>query len=184
MTPLLDILKYFSKYPAKQAVLDCFSRESSADKVAGYTELKAWANTLAETSYMPNVETFVFSSDETKVVKEVRNIKGLFMLLEYGNIDISSPDQMKLRERSWRLAITFGFPQKRAGVDFMSEALIMDQLYQLAFQLQTQIKTDNKEICDWLQMMDGSLNISPVEPKLLYENYGVVVDFANKIYPQ
>lgn len=182
MNPLIDLLKYFGQYPSKTAVLKLFSRTNTADEQAGYQLLKTWAESLPETSIMPTVNTFIFSTDGEKLIDMIKTVKGYFMLFEYGNINITAPDRTKNREREWRMAITFGYPQNKAGQDLMSEAIIMDSLYALAFQLQQQIATDNKELCGWIKMMDGSLTINPVEPKLLFENYGVVVDFTNKIY--
>jgi hypothetical protein len=108
------------------------------------------------------------------------------MLLEYGPISVSPPNNSRTRNREWSLAVTFGFPQNSAGNDLMSEALIMDQLYQYAFQLQSQLESDNAtlELCEATRFAESNINILAVEPVLLYQNYGVVVSFSKNIMPE
>lgn len=186
MNSLLDLLKYFAKYPDKAAVLENFARVKSAGSIVGYSDLKAAIEALPDVSVMPNIKSFVFSSDEQKVDDKLRSIEGYFMLLEYGPISISPPNTSRTRDREWSLAVTFGFPQDSSGNDLMSEALIMDQLYKYAFQLQSQLEADNitLELCEATRFAESSINILAVEPALLYQNYGVVVSFTKNIMPE
>lgn len=183
MTPLLDLLKYFAKYPTKAAVLANFARTKTAEAIPGYTDLQVYLDALPA-ALMPEITSFVFSSDEKRVSEKLRNIAGYFMLFEYGPIAISPPDSTRNRDQDWNLAITFGYPQNKAGNDLMSEALIMDKLYSLAFQLKTQMELDNKDLCASTRFAESSINILATEPMLLYENYGVVVSFTKNIYPE
>jgi len=181
MSPLLDILKYFAKFPNKAAVLENFTQANNP--IIGYTELKDYIESLPD-PLMPELTGFHFSSDEKTIREKLGGIQDYFMLLEYGPIAITPPDTIGSRDQDWSLSVIFGYPQNKAGDDVISESIIMDKLYDLAFRLKNQMILDNKAICPLKRFAQSSINIMPAEPFHFYNNLGVIISFTKNIFPE
>jgi hypothetical protein len=178
MTLITDIIKYFAKFPDKAGVLKNFSRSSGT--ISGYDALMAEINLLPDVSLIPDIKDYIFSTDETVVVERIRNIKSYFMLLEYGNIGTSSPDKAKTRETGINLAITIGYPHNDKNQDIIEESLIMDSCLDMIITVANKMIEGNKELCPNLHYAQATINISPVEPMLLYQNMGWTLSFQKQ----
>jgi hypothetical protein len=177
MTLITDIIKYFAKFPDKAGVLKNFSR--TTEMYSGYDSLRQYITDLPA-GLLPDIKDFIFSTDETVVVERIRVIKSYFMLLEYGNIGTSSPDKAKTRETGINLAITIGYPHNGKNQDIVEESLIMDSCLDMIIIVANKMIEDNKELCPNLHYAQATINISPVEPVLLYQNMGWTLSFQKQ----
>jgi len=174
MTTITDIITYFAKFPLRNGVLNNF--HTSGDPIDGYDELKA-AITALPSALLPDITEYVFSTDETVLADKLRNMNGYFLLLEYGAIK-GEKGMAGGRSYAISLAVTVGHPSDKKNTDIMAESLMMDKCLSLLMAIVARMEDDNFELCGNSRFMDGSLNISPAEPTLLYNNMGWVASFS------
>lgn len=179
MNLLTDIITYFAKFPAREGVLNLFA--SSADKVSGYLALKT-AITNLPSPLLPDIKQMVFSTSEIVLADKLRNMNGFFLLLEYGAVQTGSENRAGSRESAINLAVTVGHPHKANNTDSFEESLIMDQCLTLLQSIIAQMIADNEEgICHIGHFIEGSFKTAPIEPAMLYNNMGWVVNFPKNV---
>lgn len=166
---IIDVIKYFAKFPNKQGVLKNFKRTTNASDE--YSELKNYITDLPD-PLMPEITELVVSTDEKAVSERIRNIDNYFMFLEYGQLQGDYPDRMRIRKVSFNLAVYVCFHDNSRGIDSMEEAIIMDSCLQRVFQLAKLMISDDNEILIHSRFAESVLNFSPVEPSLMYGSIG------------
>lgn len=102
---LLDLIKYFAKYPDKEGVLPLFTRGEST--VSGYSDLLTYMNALPETSVLPELKRFVLAAsfNATKAFISGFVSQDKYLLLDYGEITSRLDGNNRLND-SFALAIT------------------------------------------------------------------------------
>jgi len=175
MNILTNIITYFAKFPARAGVLNNFA--SSTEKYPGYQALKTAIQNLPS-PLLPEIEEMVFSTSEIAIADKLRNMNGFFILFEYGALT-GSKGYAGGRGFEINLAITVGHPLKQGNNDIMIESLLMDKCLSLIAQILQQMEADNDGRCYPSRLLEGSINIAPAEPTLLYNNLGWVVSFKN-----
>ena len=179
MNIITDIITYFAKFPAREGVLNLFA--SSTDKTTGYQALKTTITNLPA-PLLPSITQMVFSTSEAVLADKLRNMKGFFLLLEYGAVQTASENNAGSRESAINLAVTVGYPHVATNSDVFEESLIMDQCLTLVNTIVQQMITDNEEgVCHMGHFIEGSFKTSPVEPVMLYGNMGFVVNFTKNV---
>jgi hypothetical protein len=172
---ILDLIKYFAKFPDRTGILKTFSR--SAEKLIGYTELKTYIEALGD-PLVPEIKDFVVSSNEEVISTRIRNISSFFMLLEYAGLQSSPPNRAYIRDSVINLSVIVAYPGNKPGLDIIEEQIIMDQALEMITTIALQMDEDNKEMCSVRRFMPGSVNISPVEPAMLYGCVGWALTFS------
>jgi hypothetical protein len=172
---IIDLIKYFAKFPDRDGMMKIFSR--SAEKVAGYTELKSYIEALGD-PLVPGIKDLVVSSNEEVISTRIRNISTFFMLLEYAGISSTPPNRAYIRDSSVNLSIIVAHPANKAGLDIIEEQLIMDQALDYITTIAKQMDEDNKEMCSNRRFMPSSVSIAPVEPAMLYGCVGWALTFS------
>lgn len=166
---IIDVIKYFAKFPNKQGVLKNFKRATGA--IEGYNDLMTYISALPP-ALMPEITELVISTDEKAVGERIRNIDNYFMFLEYGQLQGDYPDRMRIRKVSFNLAVYVCYHDNSRGIDSMEEAIIMDSCLQKVFQLAKLMIADDNEILIHTRFAESVLNFSPVEPSLMYGSIG------------
>lgn len=166
---IIDVVKYFAKFPQKQGVLKNFTR--TTEKLDGYNDLRQYIQALPD-PLMPDITELVFSTDEKAVGDRIRNIDNYFMYLEYGPIVGDYPDRVRLRKVSFSLAVYVCYHADGRNIDSMEEALIMDNCLQKVFQLAKYMIADDNQLTPHTRFAESVLNFSPVEPLLMYQSIG------------
>lgn len=166
---LIDVVKYFAKFPNRAGVLKNFKRSAATSEE--YSELKEYITALPD-PLMPDISELIVSTNEKEVSERIRNIDNYFMFLEYGQLQGDFPDRMRIRKVSFNLAVYVCYHDNGRGIDSMEEAIIMDNCLQKVFQLAKLMIADDNEILIHSRFAESVLNFSPVEPSLMYGSIG------------
>lgn len=175
-----DIL-YYAKFPAKAGVLKNFKRVEN--QLADYANLKAQAEALPDTSLIPDIEDFLFSTNEEVLAERIRNIKSYFMLFQYGIIRSPAPGRSGVRDTTIASSLIIARPHSKNATDTVQEMLYMEKILQFMVQIANQMKSDNKTLfCAAERFAESSIDIAPVEPALIYGCVGWVMTFNRNKY--
>lgn len=175
MSILLNIIKYFSKFPDRDGVLKNFKR--STGTLEGYDSLKSYITALGE-PLLSDIKDFVVSSREEVIAERIRSASSYFMLLEYAGVISSPADKAYVRESAINLSVIIAHPGNKPGLDIIDEAIIMDKALYLAVQVAKQMDLDNQDLCGNKRYLPGTVSITPIEPVMLYNCIGWSVTFS------
>lgn len=171
---ILDVIKYFAKFPDKNGVLENFKRAASG--FDGYTDLRNHITALPD-PLMPEILDFVVGVNEEEVAKRIRTIDNYFMFLEYGPITASQPDRVRIRDVSFNLALNVCYHANGRNLDSMEEAVIMDTCLAKAFAIAKQMIADDNLITPHTRFVESSIHFAPIEPAFLYQSLGWSLSF-------
>lgn len=177
---VLDVLKYFAKFPPKLAVQNMFSENSLNDE--SYTEMSDFVATL-NNPILPLIEQFIFSQDETQIRNIVEKTDGFLMMVEYGAINGSGRNGVGVRDVDFNLSVIIARHFKQRKYDALTEAVIMDRCLEQLQTLITSMQADNEaeDACPFIGLADGGFDIAPLDPTGgvfgLYEAIGYVLSF-------
>jgi hypothetical protein len=168
-----DVIKYFAKFPDREGVLKNFLRTSGD---TDYNELKQYITDLPD-PLMPLIKDFVVSSKEEEIAERIKNIDNYFLFLEYGPIIAASPNRVRIRKIDFALSVHVCYHDNSKNVDWMQEAIIMDNCLGMAFDLAKQMIADDNEICPQTRFVESSLSFAPIEPSIFYQSIGWSLSF-------
>lgn len=139
---ILELLKYFAKYPTKAGVLNLFKRGESL--ITGYAELLSFVQALPATSVMPDIENYVVASELNSTKQLVSGFVGVstYLMLDYGEI-VSTPNQKKTLLDNMSLAITVAMRLTDAA-DLIERALASAQTLTLINELRARMMADSR----------------------------------------
>lgn len=161
-----NIIVYFAKYPHRDGVLKNFARQNPSGK-AEYDALRAEIEALPP-ALLPGIKDYVVSTNIEVLAEKIRDVKDYFLLVEYGAVQSSRPQKAANRESEFTLAVAVGKPYSKSDTDTMEESLIMDTCLGYLVQIARQMTDDNNNTCPYLQWIEGSITIQPVEPILMF----------------
>lgn len=170
---IIEVIKYFAKFPDKLGVLENFKTVSADPK---YTGLKNHITALPD-PLLPEIKDFVIGADETKVSERIRNIENYFLFLEYGPINANPPDKVRIRDIRFNLAVHVCYHSNRRNTDPMEEAVIMDNCLEKAFFIAKQMIADDNLIIPHARFVESAISFAPVEPAFLYQSIGWSLSF-------
>jgi len=139
---LREAFLYFAKFPKMDGVTSSMFRTGNT-MVAGYADLRAELYELPVSSLVPEVLNFLFSSNEDKLRGEIEDTKGVFMLLDYGQL-ASSADSLQRRNDEFELGIIIAMKLKPEDYDMAEILLLQDQLLNIMRQVREQMIADSK----------------------------------------
>ena len=139
---LKEAFIYFAKFPLLAGVISSMFRVGNT-AVVGYSALKTEANNINPNSLLPEILNFLFSSNEDKLKAEIEDTKGIFMLLDYGQLS-SSIDSMKRNNDAFELGIIIAQKIKPDQYDMAEILLIQDQLLNTMRKLREVMLADSK----------------------------------------
>lgn len=99
---ILQLFKYFARYPQKQGVLSMFINGESP--YAEYAELLEYVRHLPE-PLLPGIESFVFGQSYDDVKKRVDSITGSYLFIDFGEFT-STRDSRNSISDVQKLAVT------------------------------------------------------------------------------
>lgn len=173
---ILNDILYYAKFPAKAGVLKNFKRQ---DKIMpGYEELRTSVQALPEESLIPAIEDFIFSTNENIIKESISNIKSYFLMFQYGIIRSPAVNRAGARDTVFSSSLIVAKPISRNATDNVEEAIYLNQCLQYIVQIANQMRTDNKTLfCHADRFQESNIDISPIEPALLYGCTGWVMTF-------
>lgn len=175
---ILDLIKYFARYPSKAGVLKIFVRGESA--LPEYASLLNYIKTLPEQSLMPEIENYVVASSLDKVKGYVSNFRGVktFLMLDYGEIS-SVPDSRDSMQDNMGLAITVACHLDN-NADLVEDNIASDITLAIANRLRAQVMVDSRNQALGHGIKDiiaGAHKIMPFESKEL-QSVGWTIAFS------
>ena len=108
---ILDLLRYFARFPQKEGVVSMFANGSS--DFVQYAELLGHVKKLPE-PIMPELENLVFGQSYDYVKKRVDNITGNYLFVDFGESTSSRDTHNSIIDRQ-KLAATIAMTAIRAA---------------------------------------------------------------------
>lgn len=171
---ILDLLKYFAKFPHKDGVLDIFYNGTS--QYPQYLELKEYVSSLPD-SLVPEIQSLVFGSSLESVKARVNKITGSYLFVDFGEFSCSR-DMRNSIEDSQRLAVTVAFKISTSS-DIMEEAIVSDMSLQLLNQVRGCMLADSEQQERWLEKLSSDHTIVPFEaPDLSSVGWTLMFDIS------
>ncbi len=99
---ILDLFKYFAKFPEKSGVMAMATMGTS--KMAGYQELIGWINNLPDQCLIPDLNNYVYGQSLDDLKSRLTNLFGSWLFVDYGEFSTTSnSNSMRTTEK---IAIT------------------------------------------------------------------------------
>lgn len=156
MNPILDIFKYFAKFPSRNGVLSIFLNGSSS--YTQYSALKAYVNALPD-PYVPEIGSLVFGQDLAEVKRRIDSVTGSFLFVDFG--EFSSKQLHNSFTETQKLAVTVA-EKVPDSADMVECAIVSDATLQLLVKVRERLLIDShSEDYPWLERISGSHDIIP-----------------------
>ncbi len=123
---IVDVFKYFAKFPEKSAVLKVFN--AGASDLSEYAALIEEINTSQTHSLFPDIKDFIFDVSLEEIMEKLSNIEGLFMLIDYGDV-VSSENHLKRKTDSFSLALTVAYYLGNNDYDNAERLILSDKAW-------------------------------------------------------
>ena len=169
---LLDIFKYFTKFVGRNGILRNFSTGQGAEYVA----LKEFCQALPENGTIPIIDDYVFGVNEESVEKRIKNIKGIYLFVDYGNFQ-TSENELHVKTDELHLAVTVAKPLNIQTVDLIGEVLLADTLLNIVRTIRTQMLNDR---CCFVKRLTFPSEITPWYARELQNSTGWTIIFKLK----
>lgn len=155
---LQEAFLYFCKFPAQAGILKSMFRKTNSP-VSDYNTLLQSVTDLPDTELVPEIQNFLFSSNEEKLKKEIEDTFGIFMLLDYGQLR-SSKDGMDRKNDAFEMGIIIARKLKSDDYDMAEILLMQDELLNTVRKVREQMISDQKNH-PWVKQLDFPHTISP-----------------------
>lgn len=137
---ILDLLKFFARYPRKSGVLENF--KSSNSSIAHYDALRAYVDSLNDDGLMPGIQSFIFGVSLDDVKHRVESAKGMYIMVDYGDIH-SEHTKINSIEDTASMAVTLAC-KVPSTLNSIEKALVADQTLSAISELRVRIEMDNE----------------------------------------
>lgn len=174
---IIDLLKYFAKFPQRDAVLRHFAR--STQKVDGYTDLKNYITGLPA-ALLPQITGFVTGTNDEWLFRQLKQMSSYWMLLEFGRMPMSQ-NKFGVLEGTLDVHVTIGVPLSGENTDMYEETLLQQATLDLHNSIITQMRTDDAEGCLFGRMLEEDYELKPIEPKIMAGSVGWIASYKRKI---
>lgn len=175
-----SIFEYFAKFPKKAGVLELFKRTSPTDQE--YIDFKAVINGLTEHSLMPSIEDYIFGTSKKFVQDRIRNLKGKFLYIEYGQAITTEGNIGHQKDSKMFLALTVGFKFSNDNYDAIEESIVMSQILDDLISIEAKIMADSKtDRCYFARLIDFPLERLPLVPHEFLNCIGWTLIFHRKL---
>lgn len=160
---ILDLYKYFAGFVSKDVRNKCVLKGIGSD-YANYSEFVSELEALDESNMIKEIETFIFSVNESSVSTRVKNSKGIILYIEYGKIDLSKNDVNTKTDLT--LGVTVAVDFSKVNNDIVEEALMAQQTYDILLKIiaASEKIMDNPDHCPGNKYITFPIEIFPVLP--------------------
>lgn len=154
---ILDLFKYFSRFPRKEGVLSMFANGASA--FPQYAVLLDYVNSLPD-PLVPALENFVFGQTFDDVKKRVDSIAGNFLFIDFGEFSSSRDGRNSITDRQ-KVAATVAMKVSDTA-DMVEVAIVSDVTLSLLASLRHALINDaQSEALPWMDRLSDSHEIIP-----------------------
>ena len=177
---LLDVLKTFAAMPNRQGVLKAFDKAASGSKFPAYPALRNQIEALPTPVVLPEITDFIFGLDAETINDHIRNIKDVFMMVEYGVFQGNSLFDVRNRDVDFLLTIFIGKTNQGRNLHIIEHTMLMDELLTYVQRMLQHIEQTDRDRCGATRYMDGAVTILPIQPLILLNCHGWEVSFKKK----
>lgn len=157
---ILDIFKYFARFPQKENVLKVFTNGKSS--LSGYALLKEYVTSMTDHSRINNLTGFIFGSDQDSIKMQIDKINGYLLFVEYGEINAGT-DQRNSIKNNWKMAFTI-MGKQSTDADPVEVAIHAEETLSIARSILSMMIVDQSE-CSWLKELSKSYYLAPFDHK-------------------
>lgn len=161
---ILDLFKYFAKFPDGLGVLTIFNNGDSI--FPEYTSIKAEIEDGSQEGIIPEIEHYVFGQSFDSVKKRIDSISGTFLFVDFGEFS-STRDQRNSIHDTQKLAVTVAMKVPTSS-DLVEEAIFSEKTLRLINVLRAHMMDDSQKMdAPWLKKISDAHDIIPfVAPEL------------------
>lgn len=167
---LQNIFHYFCRYPSVAAVEKFFNKKNAS---IDYSVMKAKALDACKETF-PQITDFIFGVNEEQVRKQISQVRGIYMFIDYGNIT-SKENAYKVKEDAMQLAITVAKPLSSGTYDQAEEILITEELLKIISSIRRDLREDRTD--PFVQKLTFPNDITPFFARELSNSYGWTLMF-------
>ena len=154
---ILDLLRYFARFPKKEGVVPMFANGSS--DFIQYAERLGYVKKLPE-PIMPELENLVFGQSYDYVKKRVDNITGNYLFVDFGEFTSSRDTHNSILD-SQKLAATIAMKVSDSA-DMVETAIASEITLSLLAELRKRLIFDSRsEDLPWLDKISENHDIIP-----------------------
>lgn len=154
---IINLLKYFARFPQKAGVLSMFANGSS--DFPRYAELLSFVRELPD-AVIPGIDNFVFGQSFDHVKQRIDAITGSYLFVDYGEFTSSRTARNSIID-SQKLAATVAIKLSDSA-DIVETAIASDTTLSLLADLRKRLILDSRsEELPWLDKMSDSHEIIP-----------------------
>lgn len=154
---ILDLLKYFARFPKKEGVISMFANGSS--DFVQYAELIGYVRNLPE-PVMPGLENLVFGQSYEYVKRRVDNITSNYLFVDFGEFTSSRDTHNSILD-SQKLAATIAMKVSDSA-DMVETAIASEITLSLLAELRKRLILDSRsEDLPWLDKISAGHDIIP-----------------------
>lgn len=175
---IIDILKYFAKFPEQSALQYLFKNKKS--QISGYADLQTYVSEMTEHSLIPSIEGFVFGVTDANVVDRLRTIKQKYMYVEYGQV-ITSANQYSVKDTQMFLAVNVAYRDSSRTVDSIEESLLMEELFKDITDIEAQMIKDDEDACPFAKNIVFPSEKIPIASADFFNSIGWTMIFHRKL---
>lgn len=160
---ILDLYKHYASF-VSQDVRSKGILKGINSNYSNYSEFVSELENLEENNIIKEIETFIFSVNESSVSTRVKNSKGIILYIEYGKIDLSKNDVNTKTDLT--LGVTVAVDFSKANNDIVEEALMAQQTYDILLKIiaVSEKIIDNPDHCPGNKYITFPVEIFPVLP--------------------
>lgn len=147
MNLLFDALRYFAKYPRREAVLAMFN--VGVSDIPAYTALKTEIESLPDGAHslFPEIRDFIFDVTEETVIGKIAALQDVFMFVDYGETRTEFYGPAKVRQHYFSLAVTVARRMSAADYDNVERLMISDDMHNLLHRMIALMENDSSPFC-------------------------------------
>lgn len=156
---ILQLFKYFARYPQKEGVLSMFTNGGSS-VFPQYAELLAYVKELSDVPLIPEIENFVFGQSYDFVKRRVDAITGNYLFIDFGEFTSSRDVRNSISDQQ-KIAATVAMKMPEAA-DIIEIAIASEVTLSLLAALRKRLIQDSKsEDFSWMDKMSDKHDIIP-----------------------
>lgn len=154
---IINLFKYFARYPRKEGVLSMFA--NGASSYPQYAALLDYVSTLPE-AILPEIDNLVFGQTFDDVKKRVDSITGNFLFIDFGEFSSVRNTRNSIVD-SQKIAATVAMKISDTA-DMIEVAIASDITLNLLSSLRTILIRDSRsEDLPWLEKISDQSDIIP-----------------------
>lgn len=166
---LLALFKYFAKFVPKSVLQNMFVKTQNNE--SGYDELYAEVMSLSDKNVIPDIDCYIFSSNEKFLSQKISNSKNNVLYIEYGAVNYSPNEKYGVKTK---LGLHVASPYNAKNQDNPNELFQMSRQQRILMSILDQMEIDQNayEFCGDTQLVHFPAEIVAINPALFYDRTG------------